>query len=126
MSILSFRSHRSFSEVQSIFQITPILFRSPACLLDCTVPCQKSSPSYIIPILFSRSPFRFLDYTDPFQKSIPSFELYHSMSEVQSILYIIPILFRSPVCLLYYTVPCQKSIPSFRLYRCFSEDQSVF
>jgi high-affinity nickel permease len=117
MSILSFRSHRSFSEVQSIFQITPILFRSPACLLDCTVPCQKSSLSYIIPILF-RSPvrllyytvpcqksIRLLDYTDAFQKTSPSFRLYRSMSEVQSAFYIIPILFRSPFCLLDYTDP---------------------
>ena len=98
-SIPSFRLYWSFSEIQSVFYIMPILFRSP---------------------------FRLLDYTDPFEKSNPSFRLYRSMSEIQSVFYIIPIFFRSPVRLLDCTNPFQKSNPSFRLYRSFSKVQSIF
>ena len=62
-----------------------------------------------------------LDYTVPFQKSPPSFILYHSISEVHSVFYIIRFHFRSPFRLLYYMVPFQKSIPSFILYQSISK-----
>ena len=58
------------SEVQSVFLITQFHVRSPIRLLDYTVPCQKSSPS---------------------------FRLYGSVSEVQSVSQIIRFHFRSPV-----------------------------
>jgi hypothetical protein len=67
-----------------------------------------------------------LDYTVPFQKSPPSFILYHSISEVHSVFYIIPFHFRSPLHLLYYMVPFQKSTPSFILYGSISEVHFVF
>ena len=40
-------------EVHSVFQIISILFRSPVHVLNCTVPCQKSSPSFILYRSFS-------------------------------------------------------------------------
>jgi hypothetical protein len=49
-------------------------------------------------------------HTDSVQKSSPSFGLYRSFSEVQSVSYIITILFRSPVHLLDYTIPFQTGI----------------
>ena len=128
--------------------------RRPVCLLDYTVPCQKSSPFrlcssmsevqsvfQIIPFhvkshpsfrlydsipFHVRSPLRLLDYAIPCQKSHSSFRLYGSRSEVQSAFQIMRFHVRSPLRLLDYMFPCQKSTPSFRLYGSMSEVPSVF
>ena len=128
----------SKSVVQFIFQIIPILFRSPFRLLDFTDPFQMSSLYFrlyrsfselqsvfqIIPILF-RSSVRLLDYTRSFSEV--QYVLYYTDPfQKSSLSYIIPILFRSPVRLLDYTDPFQKSSSSFILYRSFSKVQSVF
>jgi hypothetical protein len=81
--------YRLRTEVQSVFLIIRFHVRSPVPLLDYTVSCQKSSPS---------------------------FRWYGSVSEVQSVFHIIWYHVKSPVRLLDFTVPCQKSSPSFRLY----------
>jgi hypothetical protein len=41
------------SEVQSVFYIIRVHVRSPVRLLDYTVPCQKSSPSFRLPDMFT-------------------------------------------------------------------------
>jgi hypothetical protein len=86
--------YRLRTEVQSVFLIIRFHVRSPVPLLDYTVSCQKSSPS---------------------------FRWYGSVSEVQSVFHIIWYHVKSPVRLLDFTVPCQKSSPSFRLYGSVSE-----
>ena len=161
----SFVLYGSMSEVQSVFYFIRFHVRNPVRLLNYTVPCRKSNPSFMLygsmsevqfvfyiirfhvrsPVrlldytFHVRSPVRLLYYTVTCQKSSPSFKLYGSMSEVQSVFYIIRFHVGSSVCLLYYsfhvgspvrllcyTVPCRKSSPSFILYGSMSEVQSDF
>jgi hypothetical protein len=108
----SFILYGSMSEVQSVFYTIRFHVRSPVVF---------NTIRFHI-----RSPVRLLNYTVPCRKSSPSFILYGSMSEVQSVFYTIRFHVRSPVHFLYDTVPCQKSNPSFILHGALSEVQSVF